>query len=188
MKHKYRTGTGFTLIELLVVVLIIGILAAVALPLYNKSVEKSRAAEGMTIVSTLAKAGKMYIMETGSSPMKWSDLDIQYNVVPDVKAMYNQIIGSGNWYCGFSAVYARCARKNGNISYAFYYYFDGVKNNLVLCDGYTAGGQAVCKSLGLPSSGCPCECEAFGQAVTDPNALVPLCFCDCLYTTTTTTT
>lgn len=58
---------GFTLIELLVVVLIIGILASVALPQYFKTVEKSRASEGISALSSIAAAQDREFMRNGSA-------------------------------------------------------------------------------------------------------------------------
>lgn len=63
MKDRFmgRLG-GFTLIELLVVVLIIGVLTAVALPQYEKAVEKARSAQAMIFLDTFIKGQKMYYL------------------------------------------------------------------------------------------------------------------------------
>ncbi|MGB2579885.1 type IV pilus assembly protein PilE [Elusimicrobium simillimum] len=53
---------GFTLIELLVVVLIIGILSAVALPQYTKTVEKSRASEAILNLKAITDSANRYYM------------------------------------------------------------------------------------------------------------------------------
>ena len=61
----YLTSRAFTLIELLVVVLIIGILAAVALPQYNKAVMRSRFATIKNLTKSIGDAQELYHMENG---------------------------------------------------------------------------------------------------------------------------
>ena len=56
---------GFTLIELLVVVLIIGILAAIAVPQYTLAVEKARLTEALTTMKYVHDAMKVRWMECG---------------------------------------------------------------------------------------------------------------------------
>ena len=67
---------GFTLIELLVVVLIIGILAAIAVPQYQKAVLKARASEALVQGKALLAAEQAYVLSNGAMTMDLDALDV----------------------------------------------------------------------------------------------------------------
>ena len=66
---------GFTLIELLVVVLIIGILAAIALPQYQKAVERSRMAEAIQVLGDFAQTQSIYYMQHNAFARNMDELN-----------------------------------------------------------------------------------------------------------------
>ena len=101
MKKGFATHLGFTLIELLVVVLIIGILAAIALPQYRKAVEKSKIASGMTIARSVGNAAMSYQMANGAYPTDITELDVKFETTP-VSQYWNVgcAYGIGAWAVG----------------------------------------------------------------------------------------
>lgn len=71
-----NTRRGFTLIELLIVVLIIGVLAAIAVPQYQKAVMKSRFSALMPIAKSIANGNEVYYMEHGTYASNPTSLDV----------------------------------------------------------------------------------------------------------------
>jgi len=63
MLNKKNGEQGFTLIELLVVIIIIGILAAIALPSFLNQANKAKQSEAKTYVGTLNKGQQAYFTE-----------------------------------------------------------------------------------------------------------------------------
>ncbi|MFA5293016.1 MAG: prepilin-type N-terminal cleavage/methylation domain-containing protein [Phycisphaerae bacterium] len=77
--EKTTIRAGFTLVELAVVIVIIGVLAAFAVPRFRASVERSKAAEAFNYLSAIQAAQERYHARQGIYAADVNDLDVQFS-------------------------------------------------------------------------------------------------------------
>ena len=103
---------GFTLIELMIVVVIIGILAALAIPRFMQASLKSKVSEAKPVLKQILIAAQAYYQESGQYPptvndlfdnlSTWTDLGISVDQ-PTGKARFQYNVTTGGTD-GFAAV------------------------------------------------------------------------------------
>lgn len=76
-----KTSSGFTLIELMIAIVIIGVLAAIAVPTYQEYIKKSRRAEAAAVLTEAAQQLEVYYSQNG----RYCDTSACANIAPVIQ-------------------------------------------------------------------------------------------------------
>ncbi|HBO97719.1 MAG TPA: hypothetical protein DD648_06865 [Candidatus Omnitrophica bacterium] len=135
----FKRNRAFTFIELIFAVVIVGVLAALAIPRFSHTIEKTRIAEAVNILQTLRDAQEVYNLENGVYTAVPDDLDV---TIPVSKNFLAPTTAAAN-------PIASIERNAGGYQYTLTIDADGT----VSCGG-TVNPANICATLGCPGGTC----------------------------------
>ncbi|MBO5911025.1 MAG: prepilin-type N-terminal cleavage/methylation domain-containing protein [Elusimicrobiaceae bacterium] len=177
MKHYYRNA-GFTLAELLAVIIIVGLLSALSLGYYSRSVEQSRFAEGLSIASAVSEALNQFYLEqqiNGVSPTARPTI-ASLDVKVANQGTCTELSSTNKKYCLATPHFRVYIATTGGVVRAYrgstssYKYYIDIqpsfavsKPNQVACvgknqNGKNADSKAFCESMGYTDCNIDNEC------------------------------
>ena len=181
-----NNNKGFTLIELLVVVLILGILAAMAMPQYFKAVERSRMTEAVNLLSNISSAQQRKYLQINKYAEDYRGLDVAPAGATGAVYYTKGTVTDGKGGNGFGVTLAGTTYTDGhatatreadgepgnaglNYQYELVRYY---ASDLTQCNAAKPNGQALCADfcgIDTPAATCCSDGNAKCAAPVDGN-------------------
>ena len=133
-----RHQNGFTLIEVIVVVLILGILAAIAIPNYTEYIQRGRRADAKTALLQLAQWQERRRTETNSYATATAQLPGLANVQSNGQTIYTVTIAAGATANAYTLTATRAGVMAADPCGDFTLTSLGIRGNLNLSGGRTS--------------------------------------------------